>query len=147
MRRWYITQKHAVEFGDVRQRPRGQAPHEAVSEAQDRCPLILDLPDLQWRRPGVLTYAFLLLLLCVSLTVLGISLAFGGPGLESEDFDHALSIVELVLCATYLHLAVRTVYSAQGMSRILKVGALAFAVAGNFLGYRFALLLITLSAT
>ena len=92
-------------------------------------------------------YAFLLLLLCVSLTVLGISLMFGGPGLESEDFDHVLSIVELALCAVYLHFAVRTVYAAQGVSRILKVGALAFAVAGIFLGYRFALLLITLSAT
>ena len=92
-------------------------------------------------------YAFLLLLLCVSLTALGVSLWFGGPGLESETFDHTLSIVELVLCAVYLYVSVGTVYGARGASRVLKVLPLAFAVGALFLGYRFALFLITFSST
>jgi hypothetical protein len=92
-------------------------------------------------------YAFLLLLLCVSLTVVGGSLMFGGPGLESPTFDHALSIIELLLCATYLYIAVGTVYGAKGATRILQVLPLAVAVGVIFLGYRFALFLITLSST
>jgi hypothetical protein len=60
-------------------------------------------------------YAFLLLLLCVALTVAGVDLLFGGRGLESVRFDHALSIVQLVVCATYLYIAAGTVYGARAL--------------------------------
>jgi hypothetical protein len=92
-------------------------------------------------------YAFPLLLLCISLTVVGIDLLFGGRGLDSESFDHALSVVALVVCAAYLYIAAGTVYGARGAIRILKVLPLAFAVGCIFLGYRFVLLLITLYST
>jgi hypothetical protein len=92
-------------------------------------------------------YAFLLLLLCVSLAIVGSSLFFGGPGLESETFDHVLSVVELLVCATYLYIAVGSVYGASGALRILKVAMLASAVGGIFLGYRLSLMLITFAST
>jgi hypothetical protein len=92
-------------------------------------------------------YAFLLLLLCAALGVVGGSLFFGGPGLESDTFDHVLSIVELLLCAAYLYVAVGPVYGARGAVRILKVLGLALAVGTIFLGYRLTLLLITLAST
>jgi hypothetical protein len=92
-------------------------------------------------------YSFLLLLLCISLMAVGISLLFGGRGLDSETFDHVLSIAALVACATYLYIAAGTVYGARGVIRILKVLPLTLAVAVIFLGYRFVLLLITLYST
>ena len=92
-------------------------------------------------------YAFLLLLCCASLAIVGASLSFGGPGLESETFDHVLSIVQLLFCATYLYIAVSPVYGAAGAARILKVLVLALAVGALFLGYRLALFLITLFST
>ena len=92
-------------------------------------------------------YAFLLLLLCIALMAVGASILFGGRGLESESLDHALSIIMLVVCATYLYIAAETVYGVRGATRILKVLPLAVAVGGIFLGYRFALLLITLYST
>ena len=92
-------------------------------------------------------YAFLLLLLSVSLAVVGVNRLFGGRGLESEAFDHALSIVELMVCGAYLYIAAGTVYGALGLGRFLKVLALVFSVAVIFLGYRFVLLPLTLFAT
>lgn len=92
-------------------------------------------------------YTFLLLLLCVSLTVVGIDLLFGGRGLASESLDHGLSIVALVACAIYLYRAAGKVYGARGVARTFKVLPLALGVGGIFLGYRFALLLITLYST
>ena len=92
-------------------------------------------------------YTFLLLLLCISLTVVGIDLLFGGRGLDSESFDHVLSVAALVVCGIYLYIATGKVYGAKGITRILKVLLLALAVGGIFLGYRFALLFITLYST
>jgi hypothetical protein len=92
-------------------------------------------------------YAFLLLLLCISLAVVGVDRLLGGHGLESERFDHVLSIVEVLVCAVYLYVAAGPVYGARGAARILKVLPLVFAVVGIFLGYRFVLLLITLYST
>jgi hypothetical protein len=92
-------------------------------------------------------YAFLLLFLCLSLIVAGVDVLFGGRGLLSETFDHALSIAELLGCAIYLHIATGIVYSATGAARMVKVALLVMAAAGIFLGYRFALLLITLFTT
>jgi hypothetical protein len=92
-------------------------------------------------------YAFLLLLFCVALGVAEIDVWFGGVGLDSENVDHALSIVLLMTCALYLFAATRRVYSETGARGALKASVLALAVACIVLGYRFALLPITLYST
>ena len=92
-------------------------------------------------------YTFLLLLLCLSLAVVAIVQLLGGPGLDSESFDHALSIFELAASAGYLYIAAGVVYGARGVTRMLTLLPLVGAVAGIYLGYRFALLLITLYST
>lgn len=92
-------------------------------------------------------YAFLLLLLCVSLAAVWVDQMWGGAGLASVAFDHALSIAELAVCAVYLYIAMETVYGAKGFLRVLQVALLVMAAAAIFLGYRFALFLITLYST
>jgi hypothetical protein len=92
-------------------------------------------------------YSFLLILLSASLMAVGIDQLSGGSGLKSEDFDHTLSILEVLACAAYLSIATRTVYGAQGVTQILRGVLLALAAAVIFLGYRFAVFLITLYGT
>jgi hypothetical protein len=92
-------------------------------------------------------YAFLLLLFCVSLAVVGSSMLFGGPGLESQTFDRVLSILEVLVCAIYLYIAVGSVYGARGAFRVLKVVALASAVCAIFLAYRVALMFLAFFIT
>jgi hypothetical protein len=92
-------------------------------------------------------YAFLMLLLCVSLAITGVVVLSGGQGLASAGFDHALSIAELMVCAAYLYIASGTVYGARAGVRLLAMIPLAAAVAAIYLGYRFLLLLITLYST
>lgn len=89
-------------------------------------------------------YAFVLLLFCVAMAIATIDVGFGGAGLASIGLDHALSIIELIACAAYLYVATGTVYGATGAARLFKVVALAIAVGGIVLGYRFVLLPITL---
>jgi len=89
-------------------------------------------------------YTFLLLLFCVALTVVGASLLTGGAGLNSESFDHLLSMVEVTVSGLYLLVAAGTVYKERGASRVLKALVLVTVTIGIVLGYRFALLLITL---
>lgn len=92
-------------------------------------------------------YAFLLLLFCVSLAVVAINVLLGGAGLNSARMDNVLSLINLVACATYLYVATGTAYDANGAIRVIKTLALALAVAGILLGYRFALFLLTLYTT
>ncbi|HEV7667975.1 MAG TPA: DUF3667 domain-containing protein [Thermoanaerobaculia bacterium] len=92
-------------------------------------------------------YAFLLLLFCVSLGIAALDVGLGGGGLRSSRLDNVLSIVNLTGCAAYLYLSMGTVYGTRGVPRLLKAIALALAVGGIVLGYRFALLLITLYGT
>ncbi|HEY2388860.1 MAG TPA: DUF3667 domain-containing protein [Candidatus Binatia bacterium] len=92
-------------------------------------------------------YAFLLLVLCAALVVVFAAVLAGGAGLRSETFDHVLSLLNLAVCAVYLYLAIGTVYRADGARRLLQVTSLVVGIAGIFLGYRFALLLITLAST
>jgi hypothetical protein len=92
-------------------------------------------------------YTLLLLLFCVALAVVGASLLTGGAGLNSEAFDHLLSAIELAVSGVYLFVAVGTVYRARSASRVLKSLLLTIATVGIILGYRFALLLITLYTT
>jgi hypothetical protein len=92
-------------------------------------------------------YSFLLLLFCASLVVVGSSLFFGGPGLQSETFDHLLSLAQLLVCAIYLYMAVGLVYGATGAARVFQAAALTLAVGVIFLGYRLALMLFTFFST
>lgn len=92
-------------------------------------------------------YAFLLLLFCVALGISELDVVLGGAGLDSEGLDHALSLILLLACATYLYVATRMVYGDTGVIRVLKVMALTIAVACIVLGYRFMLLPITLYST
>jgi len=89
-------------------------------------------------------YTFLLLLFCVALTVVGASLLTGGAGLNSESFDHILSAVDVTIAGAYLFVAAGTVYKERGAFRVFKTLLLVTATVGIVLGYRFALLLITL---
>lgn len=92
-------------------------------------------------------YAFLLLLFCVATAIPPIDAWFGGAGFANEPLDHALSIVLLIACGTYLFVATGRVYAARGAGRALQVAALTVAVAAIVLGYRFVLLVITLYST
>ena len=119
-------------------------------------PLMLGLSLLFLRRRAPLVahavfalhfYAFLLLILCVGSVVAVIDQWLGGGGLASTAFDHVLSVVMLLACALYLHLAIGKVYLAHGVGRIVLAMVLTVAVALIFMGYRFALLPFTLWTT
>ncbi len=92
-------------------------------------------------------YAFLLLVLCGAVLLAFADVLAGGAGLRSDVVDDVLSILNLVACAAYLHVATGRVYGAAGAWRLLQVAVLVVGIAGIFLGYRFALLLITLATT
>jgi Protein of unknown function (DUF3667) len=89
-------------------------------------------------------YAFMLLLFCVATMVPAVNLLHGGVRSTSEDLDHVLSIGLLVACAIYLYVAIALVYGGSRRRRVLQSIALTVAAAAIVLGYRFALLLITL---
>jgi hypothetical protein len=89
-------------------------------------------------------YGFVLLLFSGAMAVVSVSVLLGGPGLTSNAVDDALSIALVLACTGYLYVATRAVYGETGSVRIVKVLALTAAAAGIVLGYRFALLLITL---
>ena len=89
-------------------------------------------------------HAFMLLLLSVALLVPAIDIWFGGPGLSSRLLDNSLAVVHLALCAIYLYIASAPVYGAIGAMRWLQALVLTFGAMLTFLGYRFALLWITL---
>jgi len=92
-------------------------------------------------------YAFLLLLMCVGIAIQGIDGLLGGGGVNNEPLDHVIAISLLASSAVYLFFSTATVYGARGVARVLKTLALTVAVGAIVLGYRFALLLITLYTT
>jgi hypothetical protein len=92
-------------------------------------------------------YAFLLPLFCIATAVPPVHRWFGGAGFASEGLDHVLSIMLLTACALYLFVATGRVYGVTGVNRALKIGLLTTAAAAIVLGYRLALLLITLYTT
>jgi hypothetical protein len=119
-------------------------------------PLAVLLPGVFYRsrRPFVTHvvfslhfYAFLLLLFCVALAVAAVDALRGGAGLASPAMDNALSVINLAVSAWYLYAATGSVYGARGVLRALKAAGLTLAAAGIFLGYRYALFLITLYTT
>jgi len=116
--------------------------------------LLLPIVFFRSRRPAAVhvvfslhLYAFVLLLFCLALTVVGIDTWFGGSGLGSVELDHALFIMILLACAAYLYKAIGTVYDTRGADRFLKVMVLTLAIAFIILAYRFILLPITLYST
>src|SRR4051812_43582752 len=89
-------------------------------------------------------YAFILLLMCVSMLIAEADLLLGGGGLESGKVDAALSLFNLAACAVYLYLATGRFYGSRGAARIAKVTVLTIAIGAIALAYRFTIFVITL---
>lgn len=92
-------------------------------------------------------YAFLLLLFCAALGVVGVDVLVGGTGLASATLDNVLTSIEGAVCASYLYVAAGKVYGGGAILRVAKVSGLTLAVGAIVLGYRFAIFLITLYST
>lgn len=113
--------------------------------------LLLPLVFFRSRRPFAVhmafalhLYAMLLLLFCAALGVVAIDVLRGGAGLASPVMDNALTLVNLVVCAVYLYLAIGRVYGGGSVLRAVKAVGLTLVVGAIVLGYRFAIFLITL---
>jgi hypothetical protein len=96
---------------------------------------------------GLHLYAFLLLLFCAAIMFAKLQQNMGGGGLESPSVDLTLSLINLLACGTYVYIASGVVYDARGWTRWLRAAALALTAGAIVVGYRFLLLLITLTMT
>ena len=92
-------------------------------------------------------YTFLLLLFSLAVLVAAASVLLGGPGLDAPMMDNLLSVFNLVVCAIYIHLASRPVFTAGMPARVLKAALLAVAAGAVVVGYRFVIFLITVLLT
>ena len=92
-------------------------------------------------------YAVLMLLFSLALLAAGLQQWMGGGGLDSPEVDTVLSLINVTACAAYLFLAIGPAYGARGLVRVVQSGVAALAVGALVLGYRFILLLITLTWT
>jgi hypothetical protein len=92
-------------------------------------------------------YAFILVLMCVSLLAAEAQLLAGGLGLASPAVDLVLTGFNLLVCGAYFYLAASAFYETRGLPRIAKCAALAFWVAALIVLYRFAIFLITFAMT
>lgn len=92
-------------------------------------------------------YAFVLVLLCVPLGVMILVKMMGGPGVLSPFADDLISAAIAVVCGVYLFVAIKPVYHVQGFGHLARTAILTAAAVYIFLGYRFALLPITLYTT
>jgi hypothetical protein len=92
-------------------------------------------------------YAFVLVLLCVSIAIAEVDLLAGGGGLGSPSVDALLSLFNMGACAIYLFLAIGPAYGASGGARYALAAILAVSMAALFVGYRFVIFLITLYGT
>lgn len=116
--------------------------------------LLLPLVFLRERRPfmahvvfSLHLYTFLLLLFCAAVLAAGLSAWIGIGGLDVPVVDDVISVVNLLVCALYLHLAIGPVYGSSGLRRALQALGLAIAVGAIVLGYRFVIFLVTLYGT
>jgi hypothetical protein len=89
-------------------------------------------------------YAFVLLVLCVSMMIAQADTVLGGGGLAYAPVDITLSLFNLGVCAIWLFLAVGRFYGSRGVVRVAKVTALTIAIGAIALAYRFTIFLITL---
>jgi len=92
-------------------------------------------------------YAWLLLLLSVATTIPPLWTWLGGTAAAARTLDLALSFGLLGACATYLYLSIGPVYGGGQARRAAAAAALTIAAAAIVLGYRFALLVVTLATT
>ena len=92
-------------------------------------------------------YAFVLVLLSGSVLLAQLDVFLGGGGMESTIVDKVLSILNLLACGAYVFLAVRQVYSTDGWRRVSATLFLTLALGVLFVGYRFAIFLITFYTT
>ena len=92
-------------------------------------------------------YGFMLLVLCVGMAIEGAGMRVGGAQTPSPLLDAILSTVLLLVCGVYLFLAIGTVYRWRGPARVMASIGLTVGVAAIVLGYRFALMLLTLYTT
>ena len=92
-------------------------------------------------------YAFVLILLSVSVLLAQLDLWSGGGGLRSGVIDKSLTLFNLTACAAYIFLAIGKVYRSSGWSRWFAASILLMAIALLFVGYRFAIFLITFYTT
>ena len=92
-------------------------------------------------------YAFVLILLSAAVLLAELDLSLGGGGLRSGAVDKALSVFNLAVCGGYIYLAIPRVYSTSGWRRSASAVLLTLALAFLFVGYRFAIFLITFYTT
>jgi hypothetical protein len=92
-------------------------------------------------------YAFVLILLSVSVLLAQLDLWLGGAGLRSGVVDKTLSMFNLAACGVYLFFAIGIVYRSSGWTRWFAVPMLLMAIALWLVGYRFAIFLITFYTT
>ena len=92
-------------------------------------------------------YAFILVLLSAAVLLAQLDVVLGGLGLRSGIIDKALSVFNLLVCGGYIYLAVPRIYAASGGRKLVAALVLTCAVALLFIGYRFAIFLITFYVT
>ena len=92
-------------------------------------------------------YAFVLVLLSVSVMLAQVDILFGGGGLGSSVVDKVLTVFNLLACSGYIYLAVPKVYASSGWARVAASALLVSGLALLFVGYRFAIFLITFYTT
>ena len=92
-------------------------------------------------------YSFVLVLLSLSVLLAQANILFGGEGLRSGAVDKTLSIFNLLVCGGYIYLALPKVYGTSGWPRFGAAVFLTIAIALLFIGYRFAIFLITFATT
>lgn len=92
-------------------------------------------------------YSFVLIILCVALGIAEANFVMGGGGLASPMVDTSLSIANVLVCGIYLYLAIRAAYSSSGALRVVATLVLTAALALLFVGYRFAIFMITFYTT
>jgi hypothetical protein len=113
--------------------------------------LLLPLVFVRQRRPfmahvvfSLHLYTALMLLFCIDLFVARASALLGYGGLEAARVDDVLTFVNVLACATYLHMAIGPVYGVAGVARMAQALVLAVAVAAIVVAYRFMLFIVTL---
>ena len=92
-------------------------------------------------------YAFVLILLSASVILAWLDKVLGGQGLSSGLVDKTLSVFNLLVCGGYLYLAIGRVYPTSGWPRLASAVFLTISIAFLFLGYRFAIFLMTFATT